>query len=109
RKKEQMLLQFDKQVEAQEVIDDIVDCLESLNMGRREAVEDHIGDKAYFNNFVALARKIAPDGEAVDLVGLSVYRGGKKRDVFLTKTTSDLGRKTRVTVSPRLVLPPLPA
>ena len=31
-------LQFEKQVEVQDVINDIIDCLESLNQGRREVV-----------------------------------------------------------------------
>jgi hypothetical protein len=91
-REQQLRLNFEKVVGASEIIDEIVYCLEVLNMGGNEEVEKHIQDKAYFNNFVALTKKMAPDGQDVNVVGLTVIRNGKKREVPFTKTTSDLGR-----------------
>jgi hypothetical protein len=84
-KEQQLKMSFSENVESKEVIEEIVYCLEVLNLGGNEALESHIQDKAYFNNFVALAKKIAPDGEDVNIVGLTVIRNGKKREIPLKK------------------------
>jgi hypothetical protein len=93
--KEQMEMNFKQDINSSEVIDEIVYCLETLNSGHTEAVERHIASNAYYTNFVALSRKLAPDGEDVRLVGLTVYRGGKKKEVALTKVGRNIGAVPR--------------
>jgi hypothetical protein len=66
-------------------IDDIMDGLEKLNKGQVQAVQEKIHDAAYFRNFVGLARKLAPDGFHVRLVGLTVVQHGKKRELALER------------------------
>jgi tetratricopeptide (TPR) repeat protein len=84
-KEHQLLLALEGTVESREVIDEIVYCLELMNLDQEEALKSHIEETAYYNNFVALAKKIAPDGEDVNVVGLTVIRNGKKREVPLRK------------------------
>ena len=63
------------------VINEILTGVELVNNGEEEALRERIPDPAYHRNFVALVRKIAPDGEYVSLVGLTT----KDRKVALTR------------------------
>ena len=54
-KAKQLKLDFEKTVGATEVIDEIVYCLEVLNQGQSEAVENHMNNRPYSNIFVALS------------------------------------------------------
>jgi hypothetical protein len=97
RAKEQKTIHFPDDIEARDVIDEIVYCMEVLNSGNNKAVEEHIKDTAYYTNFVALARKIAPDGDEVNLVGVTVVRNGKKRDISLTRKSGQLNPRPQRT------------
>jgi len=67
------------------VIDEIVDGIEYIANERIEALEQRIGDEAYFRNFMALTKDFAPDGEKIRVVGLSVVRRSGERRVALTR------------------------
>lgn len=70
------------------VVTELMECLHLLNEGQKEALEARFEDKpAYYRNFVGLARKIAPDGKALSLVGFTSIRNEKEQTVQLTKTT----------------------
>ena len=88
----QNLLPFAQRVEAKEVIDEIIYCWEALDHDK-EALRAHIPDPAYYNNFLALSKIIAPDGENVSLVGLTVSRSGNPRTVKLSKTAKELSAR----------------
>ena len=60
------------------VIDEIIECIELLERQKHLELQQKIGDPEYFGNFVDLARKIAPDGEEITLVGLTSVRKGKE-------------------------------
>jgi hypothetical protein len=66
------------------VIDNLLDCLEAFNVGDPKRLEELIPDKSYRRNFAALADQMAPDGEEVKVVGLTVSRNGQERRVALT-------------------------
>ena len=61
-----------------EIIDTLLECLESFDNDQK-GLEDLIPDPTYRRNFVALARKLAPDGDRVKVVGLDKgYAKAKK-------------------------------
>ena len=68
----------------EETIDDLFECLELFNKGDQDQLKQRIPQEEYFNNFVALARNIGPDGEDVYMVGFTATRRGVQRTVALT-------------------------
>ncbi len=76
-----------------EVIDDVFACLESLNSDEGN-LDDLIPDEIYRRNFQALARRLAPDGDRIKTVGLTVTRDGDERRVALRKSIP--GSKSKV-------------
>lgn len=66
------------------VIDDFLNCLEAFNASDPRRLEELIPDPSYRRNFTALADQMAPDGEEVRMVGLTVSRNGQERRVALT-------------------------
>jgi hypothetical protein len=68
----------------EETIDDLLVCLEMFNNGNEAELRHRIPQEEYYNNFVALARNIGPDGEDVSLVGFTAVRRGTTRTVSLT-------------------------
>jgi len=71
---------------ASEVIDEILTGVEYINKGDIESLRRLIGEEAYYLNFVSQARKMAPDGENINLVGLS----STKKSVGLTRIHKDI-------------------
>lgn len=70
------------------VVDEMLACLELFEEARHDELKERISDEAYFNNFRALARKLAPDGERVTQVGFTVVRADKIRRFALRKPSS---------------------
>lgn len=70
---------------AEEIVEECLDCFEMFNSGEREQLAERIPDEDYFNNFVALARKLAPDGERVKTVGFTSISGRKERHVAMNQ------------------------
>jgi hypothetical protein len=96
------------------VIDEILDCFALLNDGSEDELKAKIPEEPYFQNFVGLAKRIAPDGDVVSLVGLTATRNGREIKVVLTRPQSSiqhsakpdvsLGKSKRVSVKGRLLL-----
>lgn len=72
------------------IVDEVLGCLELFNGSEELALRERIGDRAYYDNFVGLARQLAPDGELVDMVGLTSIQAGKERQVLLSRTSNFL-------------------
>ncbi len=77
-----------------DVFDDLLTCLELYDKSDEEALRAQIKEEPYYNNFVALAGKIAPDGNDVRKVVFSALGDGKPKIVTLSKAESDLSRPT---------------
>ena len=77
-------LVFDNMNEPACIIDELMDCLQIYKSGSRDQLRHRIPDDSYYNNFVALAKQVAPDGDHVSLVGFTAYRDGNERHVALT-------------------------
>ncbi len=58
------------------LIEDIVTNLTLANNGNVTALKERIKDQSYLENFVNLAKEMAPDGERVNLVGLTFKKAG---------------------------------
>ena len=68
---------------AEAVVQELFDCFDLFESHSRTSLRNRITDDAYYANFVALARKIGPDGNTVRWVGLTSVRGSEKRHVEL--------------------------
>ena len=76
--------------QASAVIDEVLDLLEVVQKLDRDELARRIPERPYLVNFNALAKKIAPDGERVSLVGLTAYRPGRTRRVAFTRRRKEL-------------------
>jgi hypothetical protein len=74
---------------AEEVIDELLDCLEIYNRGDETLLRARIVEEPYYRNFIGLARVIQPDGKRVGVVGFTSVRRGATRQVALTATTEN--------------------
>jgi hypothetical protein len=70
---------------AEEVIKEILDCLELYIATDVDALRERIPDPAYYRNFVSLARSVSPDGEAVRTVGFTALSAGQERRLLLKR------------------------
>ena len=50
--------------------------MELLNKRQDEELKTRINDENYYNNFVNIAKQIAPDGKRVTHVGFTLQRNG---------------------------------
>lgn len=75
-----------------EVVDDFLTCVEDFNAERTESLHQRIQGEAYFNNFTALARRLAPDGEKVRTVGFTSIRGETTKQVALSRPPGTVWR-----------------
>jgi len=81
---------------AKAVVDEFLEELELFNEGDESKLKERIHNPAYYRNFAALARTIAPDGDAVTTVGFTAIREGSRRDVALVRP-----RRMSETAEPR--------
>jgi hypothetical protein len=68
---------------AEEIINEVLECLNLFAEGNEEKLKEKIKEEDYFRNFVALARGIEPDGEEINLVGFTTLRHGEIRTVAM--------------------------
>ena len=76
--------------EASAVIDEVLDLLEVVQARDRDELARRIPEQPYLVNFNALAKKIAPDGERVSMVGLTAHHPGRIRRVAFTRVRKEL-------------------
>lgn len=85
--KQMKLEGFDNTVE---IIEDIVDNIALVNSGDFESLKKKIPDETYYKNFVGLSKELAPDGDEVNLVGLTIVRDGNQREVQFTRVRNEI-------------------
>lgn len=73
-----------------DLIDEFLYCLDVFNKGEDAELKQHIGNEAYYTNFIGLAHNIVPDGEQVSLVGFTAKRDGIERKVAITRKRDEL-------------------
>ena len=72
------------------VVDEVIECFELINSGKEEELKEKIPQDSYYLNFINLAKRIAPDGEKVSMVGLTKIRGAKEVKIALTKRRREI-------------------
>lgn len=71
-------------VGVQAVLDDFLESIEQFNDGKGEQLRRRIDSDAYFNNFHAYAKRLAPDGRKINNVGFTSIRGDERREASLS-------------------------
>lgn len=69
-----------------EIVDDVLTNIKLVYQDEREQLRERIPEEAYYRNFIAGAKRIAPDGKIISHVGLS----DKNIDVPVTKLQRDI-------------------
>lgn len=88
-----------KPIEPEVVIDEVIKCFEILESHEPGELRERFADENYYQNFVGIAKQIAPDGDAIKLVGFTTIREGQERPLALRKNrqqlreTQELGSK----------------
>ncbi|QDT91748.1 hypothetical protein [Gimesia algae] len=77
-------------VGVQDVVDDFLACISDFNAGEGDSLKDRIESDAYFNNFRALAKKLAPDGTKINNVGFTSIRGEESKEASLSHPSNAL-------------------
>jgi hypothetical protein len=81
------------ELEPQEVVDEVLLCLEYIQFDEVNELKKRIPDQAYFDNFVGLAKQIAPDGKDIKTVGFTVVRGGQDKPIAIRKNRQEIKSK----------------
>ena len=77
-------------IESELVVDEIMNCFEIFESNEPKKLKEHINDNNYYENFIGLAKQIAPDGEKINLVGFTTVRGGKDKPIALRKSRKEI-------------------
>lgn len=72
-----------------DVVEEIVEGLDLLNKHEDHLLEERIPDKDYLENFIGLAKQIAPDGKRVSHVGLTLQKNGKEKLLKFERKRTD--------------------
>lgn len=83
-------LQLFEDIPTRSIVDDVIDGLDLVNRKHEDLLRDRIKDERYFNNFVALAKKLSPDAANVRVVGFTTVRDKIERTVALTRPSSEI-------------------
>lgn len=62
-----------------EVIEELVENINLLNQGEITQFKERITDETYLKNFISLSKELAPDGEEVNLVGLTIIKNNENK------------------------------
>lgn len=73
-----------------EVLSKLIENVRLLADGDIEQLQRNFNDNSYFNNFLGLAKEVAPDGERVTAVAMEAAIQGQKQSVLLDRARSEL-------------------
>jgi hypothetical protein len=80
-----------RQIDPSSVITEMLECLSILEGDDPARLKERIRDETYYENFVALAKQIAPDGDDVKIVSFEQVRHpGEEKRVYLRKNRQQL-------------------
>lgn len=87
-----------------EVIDELLSCIELFNTKKEDDLKKRFDDEAYYVNFKALAKQVAPDGKRVKMVGFTSILNGEQKQVVLTlpQKMIELTKKTETLYEERI-------
>lgn len=82
--------QHTEPVEPNAVINEVIDCLRLFEFDRDAELSARIPDDLYRENFIGLAKEIAPDGNTVQSVGLISYGSNESPPLVLKRNRKQL-------------------
>lgn len=74
----------------EDIIEDINDNIELVGRGDLETLKRNITNDSYFNNFIGLTKQLAPDGDNINLFGITSISRGRERRVQLTSSKAEI-------------------
>jgi hypothetical protein len=69
----------------EEVIDEIIDCVQLINKADYVGLRAKINNENYYENFVSLTKVLAPDGDRIKQTGFTIIRNGEQKAVSLQR------------------------
>ncbi len=78
-------------IKSSEIVGEILDCFEMFEGEQHNELQSRINDSTYYDNFVALAKEIAPDGDEIKVVGFTSVIDGEEKPVPLRKKRKGIG------------------
>lgn len=72
------------------VVDEFLTCIDLVDQKDMQSLRQRICDETYRRNFLALAKKLAPDGSDVHSVGFATTLDGNERRVIFSTQRDDL-------------------
>lgn len=82
-----------------DAVNEVIECFDLLNSGQDELLRQKMPEEAYYYNFLGLAKRIAPDGEEVTMVGLTTIHNGDERKLAVVRPKHDIAVVPQVTSS----------
>ncbi|MBN1698171.1 MAG: hypothetical protein JW881_11710 [Spirochaetales bacterium] len=83
-------LLFDDEITAKSMIEELTDNIELVNNSQEEQLKNIIKQEDYFNNFIALTKKLSPDSKNINLVGITSRKGNKEKRVAFIRPGKDI-------------------
>lgn len=77
-------------VKPDKVVDELMTCLDLWERGKSDTLKERIHNTVYYENFVGIAKQIAPDGDDVKLVGFKAFLKGREKPVTLRRSRERL-------------------
>lgn len=72
-------------VDTSAIVDEFLELMALINNADYKKIREKIPDEAYRTNFLQLAKRLAPDGDKIRMVGFTSYRLGGERFVEVTR------------------------
>lgn len=95
--------QIPKPVKSSQIIGELFSCFELFEDEHYDGLKDRINDSNYYDNFIGLAKEIAPDGDDIKTVGFTSIIDGHEKPVPLRKRRK--GIKQQIAEDTTMMLP----
>jgi hypothetical protein len=79
-----------------QVIGEVMDCFTLFSQAQEDRLKQRIPQESYYNNFIGLAKRIAPDGERVSVVGLTSLMRGAQVNLAITRKQKDIAPMAKI-------------
>ncbi len=76
---------FEEKNIQEEVIEEIIDCVDLINRADYSGLKAKINDKNYYENFISLTKVLAPDGDRIRQTGFTIVRNGHQKAIALQR------------------------
>lgn len=78
------------------VIDEALENINLYNNGEEQRLRQKLNDESYYQNFNAFAKKLLPDGNEINLVGITSYRGEESKKYRITRIRKKIDKSEKI-------------